>query len=165
MRWHLCHHSANVAEIIIGVVVRSNFNKRAFNATLTSCGWSVPARLMAPRNTSSLCYSPLWLKTGEKAPARDVVARILIMDVVARTLITDDYVYLDSLLLYAVRSVRAQATLQGDLRLLPFVPNWLCIEMKSERSKTRNVITRKMRALACLLALPRLSHSRAEINQ
>ena len=156
MRWHFCHNSANVAEIIIGVVVRSNFNKRAFNATLTSCGWSVPARLMAPRNTSSLCYSPLWLKRGEKASARHVFSR---------TVIIDDYVYLDSLLLYAVRSVRAQATLQGDLRLLPFVPNWLCIEMKSERSKTRNVITRKMRALACLLALPRLSHSRAEINQ
>ena len=75
---------------------------------------------MAPRNTPSLCYSHLWFKRGEKAPARDVVAR---------TVIIDDYVYLDSLLLYAVRSVRAQATLQGDLRLLPFVPDWWCIEM------------------------------------
>ena len=81
---------------------------------------------------------------------------------VARTVIIDDYVYLDSLLLYAVRSVRAQETLQGDLRLLPFVPNLWCIEMKSERSRTGNVIIRKVRALACLLALPRLSRSRAE---
>ena len=68
-----------------------------------------------------LCYSPLWLKRGENAPVRHVVAR---------TVVSNNYVYPDSLLLYAVRSVRAQATLKGDLRLLPFVPNWWCIEME-----------------------------------